>query len=157
MLVVAIIMFFFVLYTNVNRHYRLWLAAQKWPQTGERVPIDHDKEFVLRLVLMAPAAITFFSKAVEGTGVLRIWPWIVAMLALLIIVCSMIMFTFWFLFNGFFNRKRDREWFFEGTIDKDEAKSDDFLRGKPVWQKLTIQLGGSLLFIGLYIWFYLQF
>lgn len=155
-IIFAITLFFILLSLNVSRHYRLWKESQKWPIVGKRIPINHKEENKIRLVIFSPVVFLFMLgvNGLNKQSVLMHW---LSLAGLLIICSGMVACSFWFIFDGLFNRKRGFKWYFEGTVDFDEAKSDNILRGMTVAQKLLLQVGSSVGFILLYLFYLIHF
>ncbi len=69
------------------------------------------------------------------------------------LVLLMLMICFMFLFNGFYNLYRNppEKWWFTGSIDENEAVTDNFWRAIGLFWTQVIQYTGTLLTIGVYI------
>jgi hypothetical protein len=114
--------------------------------------VYHGKEFISVAVAEMPAAILFcvFSDS---------W-WS------LIVVPLVMMFWFWFLFDGFYNllrrwwRKKMNmiyshlTWWYTGTNDKNDAKSDNFLQRLKLWQHIFVKVGAIAITTILYVLIY---
>jgi hypothetical protein len=133
----------FILYTiallwSVNIHYRKWRYGQQQPDTGNTTPIKHLPESFIRAAMFSPSML-FFLWA-DGFG----W------LNLMVVVFASLALT-WLLFDGLFNLKRGKDWWFIGTVDKDESFFDNIKRWLgPVWTKIvqiSIAVGSILLYI----------
>lgn len=137
--ILATILFIAVLLYTVQRHYKLWRQAISQPNAGEATPIKHKKEFALRCILMLPSVALF----TIHHSPFSLWSLVVSAL--------MIGYLFWFLFDGLFNLKRGKEWWFIGTVDKDESFFDNIKRWLgPVWTKfvqISAAIGSVLLYL----------
>jgi hypothetical protein len=137
-IIIACILFVAVLLYTVDRHYKLWRTAQQQPNAGEATPIKHKPEYRLRIMLLLPSIACFIHASS--------WQIISAVATLL-----MVGFLFWFLFDGLSNLKRGKDWWFIGTIDKDESTFDNIKRWLgPVWTKIvqiSFAIGSVLLYI----------
>jgi hypothetical protein len=110
-IVIASITYVIALLWSVDRHYKLWKFDQSVPDTGSS--IKHKKESAIRVAKFIPSIVLFS------------YPfgfWDIAT-TLMMIAC-----VTWFLFDGLFNTKRGKDWWFIGTIDKDESFFDNFKR-----------------------------
>jgi Na+/H+ antiporter NhaC len=136
--IIASILFAVVLFYTVSRHYKLWRTAQQQPNAGEATPIKHRNEFWLRALLLLPS-LALFILAKDFN------------LHTFMNSVSMVAYLFWFLFDGLFNLKRGKDWWFIGTIDKDESYFDNFKRKLgPVWTKIvqiTLAVGCVIIYI----------
>lgn len=148
--ILASLLFILLLFWNVDRHYMLWKEAQKWPSAEKRVPINHANEFKVRLVAFAPVVLMFCAAVKINIDDALID--LLFRLFILVASAGMVAFAFWFLFNGMFNKKRNQDWFFKGTVDLNESNTDNFLRNKPVFVVILIQLGGFFFFLFWYVW-----
>lgn len=160
MFLIAGILFVILLKWNVERHYHLWKKAiGSYPSVEKRVAIDHKKETRIRMYAFSPVVAILFLKAIVIHQTFNhelTHPMYVKNLlgmgyffASAAIVCSL----FWPLFNGFFNNIRKFNWFYKGTVDKDEAKTDNFLRNKSVTFIVIVQ--SLLIIISFLSYFYI--
>src|SRR5688572_28920435 len=93
-----------VLWWDVQSDYEKW---------KKEIPIKHTKEMLIRCALLAPA----------GTAL-----WIGNFsLATLPIVPIMMGSWWWEFFDGWYNKKRDKPWRFNGSVDPDDSRLDSFL------------------------------
>lgn len=60
-------------------------------------------------------------------------------------------FLYWFLFDGLFNHIRGFNWWFTGSDDKNDAKTDDFLQSISLTKQKWIKIGGTIISVILYI------
>jgi len=63
----------------------------------------------------------------------------------------LVAFFIWLMFYGFYTLVRGFNWWFTGSNDPDDAKTDNFLQGLKLWQHVVIKIGGLALFVTLYI------
>lgn len=107
--------------------YDLYTDLKLWK---EDKPIDHIRGSILRAIGLIPAILLIG------------WPSFLFVLAL-----------YWLLFDGLFNLKRNFGWWFTGSDDEDDAKTDDLLQKLKVNQQKALKFGliliGLLLYIGL--------
>jgi hypothetical protein len=135
---IACFLFVVVLIYSVQRHYKLWRTAQQQPNAGEATPIKHAFEFRMRILMLLPVCALFIHA--------KSWTVLIGSATIL-----MIGFVFWFLFDGLSNLKRGKDWWFIGTIDKDESSFDNVKRQLgPVWTKI-IQISLAAVSVLLYI------
>lgn len=67
------------------------------------------------------------------------------------IASGMVAFFMWNMFDGIYNKLRGYNWWFTGSNDGDDAKTDNFLQSlSPLMQKV-VKIGGLALFTTLYI------
>ena len=133
MILIAIILFIGTLIIDLVTDYRLLLNNRS---------IDHDRGTWLRAIGLIPAIIllTIATKF--------IFPyWIIS----IAISGGVICFNYWNLFDGFLNLLRSEKWFWTGSDDEDDAKSDNFVQGLKRWEHVAIKIGLSLAFIVVYI------
>jgi len=140
MIFVAVILFLIPVSLKLKDNFEKWKIDAS---------VNHRNEFINVVLAEIPASIFF---------VLHCQNW-----WSLIVVLLMMAFWFWFLFDGFYNliRRRWRKqcnqtyehltWWYTGTDDQDDAKSDNFLQKLKPWQHKTIKIGGIVLFTTLYI------
>jgi hypothetical protein len=101
--------------------------------------INHKLEWII-LAILSAAPIYFFTK------ISVIYWWLAAMLSGL-----MIAFFIWIFFDGIFNKLCGHSWWFTGSDDPDDAKTDNFLQRLKLWQHVAIKIGGLAIMIILYI------
>ncbi len=65
------------------------------------------------------------------------------------------MAAFWwlFLFDGFYNNKRNFNWWFTGSDDSDDPKTDNLLQKLKPWQHKAVKIGAITILTTLYIYF----
>lgn len=136
MYILAIISYIVAIFLNVDRHYKKWKHGQKQPDVGNTISIRHFPESLIRFLMFAPSV--FFLWVAIG------FTWIDFAKS----VFTEVSIT-WFLFDGLFNIKRGKDWWFIGTVDKDESFFDNVKRSiGPVWTKI-LQIGLILFSISL--------
>lgn len=105
------------------------------------LPVDHKEEWITVAIMSACTSGLLFA-AMSKSFLLSI-P----------VVAGMLMSWFWFLFDGLYNILRDKDWWYTGTDDPDDAKSDDFLQKLELWQHIAIKVGLVLVFTFVYFIF----
>jgi len=128
MLIIAIILPIIVLALKLVLNYRLWLKHK---------PVKHSKEWVIMATGCCPAIVIL---AMQGTWYLT-GPMAAAAIA----------FFIWLFFDGIYNKLRGFNWWFTGSDDADDAKTDNFLQRLSLWQHILIKVVGLALFITLTI------
>jgi len=126
----AAILFALALSFNVFYDLNIWLKEKRR---------NHNKGWLLKAGTSLPAVFLFASCSN--------FKWLVA----LIVSGVMCMFLFWLLFNVWYNIMRGFPPFYQGTNDKDDAKTDDFLQSFPTWLDATIQIALAVGAVYLYI------
>ena len=126
MVSIAIILFLLTLTIDMV------IDIRKWKR--ENYKVNHNKKWI-RGVGLVPAV------------VLLSWHnwW------LLIPAIPMVLFLYWLLFDGLYNTLRRFPWFYTGTDDPDDAKTDNFLQRLKLWQHIAVKVGGVVLFTIIYI------
>lgn len=124
---IAAILFLSVLYWKVNRDYNLWLKD---------IPVKHSKSWRLLCFLLSPTVIML--------AIPLHW------LAILL-TAPLAAFWWWFLFDGWYNNKRKFNWWFTGSNDSDDAKTDNFLQKLKQWQHKAIKIGSITITTTIYI------
>jgi hypothetical protein len=132
MILIPVILFFSVLFWDVTSDVKKW---------RKNFTIYHTKEAWLRCCLLIPSTRTFTVFHPDKT----LW----------ILVLSLLMqfFTFWFLFDGLFNRMRGFKWNQPPSLDgKDNSFFDKFYG----WWAMIIKVTGMILAVALYAltWFF---
>ena len=134
MITLGVILFFIVLRWDVYSDYNKWKNG---------VPVKHTKEAIIRGVYLIPSFLAFYLfKNPHG-----FWP----ILLTSIVTLGMIGFCWLLLFDGFYNIKRGFNWWFLGTIDKDESKLDNIQRKLPTIILKTIKILLPVIFILIYV------
>jgi len=130
MIYAAVISFFAILAWDVITDYRKWLKHRG---------VKHTDEAWLRVLLMIAPTIFF---CIAHKPHFDIW--------VLVNVALMQFFTFWLLFDGFYNKIRGFDWWFAGSDDEDDAWLDNIIQAWP-WMARIIKIAGVILFITIYI------
>ena len=55
---------------------------------------------------------------------------------------AMVAFFIWVVFDGLYNLVRGYHFFFTGTNDSNDAKTDNFLQSLSLWQHVAVKVGG---------------
>jgi len=129
-MIAAIVITLLIILIKVFINYEDWLNARH---------VKHTKEWLYMAAASLPA-IFFFTKASALT-----WYYAAPLSAL------MIAFFIWLMFDGFYNKIRGFNWWFTGSDDKDDAKTDNFLQGLKLWQHVLIKIGGNAVLITTYL------
>ena len=90
--------------------------------------------------------VNHYKKWIRGFGLIPVW--ILASLSnlwLLLPILFLILFLYWFLFDGLYNKFRKFGWWFTGTDDPEDSKTDNFLQKLKLWQHIAIKIGGILI------------
>jgi len=127
---VAILLFFAVLIWDLISDYEKWLKERK---------VNHAKEGWLRATLLLIPTLILISAHPNKT----LWP----------VVYTLLLegFWYWFLFDGIYNRIRGFDFWYTGTNDKDDAKTDNFLQSMPPWVHKVIKITAVIVATWLYI------
>lgn len=137
-IILAIVLFVLLLLWNVDRHYQKWRFGQQQPDTGNTTPIIHIPETIIRILVFIPVlALLIVSKGVTIINIIE--------------SCAALFFTFWLFFDGLFNLKRGRNWWFIGTVDKNESFLDNVKRKLGQFWTKVVQIGLFILSIIIYI------
>ena len=131
-MIIATIILLLIVGIKVLINYEDWINIR---------PINHTKEWCFMAIAAAPA-IYFYTMASSLA-----WYFAAPLSAL------MMAFFIWPFFDGLYNKVRGFNWWFTGSEDADDAKTDNFLQGLKLWQHVAIKVGGNILLIGLYIYF----
>lgn len=113
---------------------------KKWK---ERKPIEHTPEFIIRLLLLSPSII--------GLSYLLPVPWVWA-----IAISGFLEGSWYFMFfDGLYNIKRKKNWWFTGSDDPDDAKTDNFLQTLTLAQHKVLKFSLIAVSTALYLIFLL--
>lgn len=123
-LVAAILLFAAVLSWDLATDY------QKWLQTRG---VFHSKEGWLRAGLLIPAGVCLMAFRDQQ----HVFQWWVT-----IEIVFLLGSWYWLLFDGIYNILRGFIFWFTGSDDKDDAKTDNFLQSLPLWGHITVKLAG---------------
>lgn len=125
----AIIAFILILKWDVTDDYEKW---------KKELPVKHGKELIPRMLLLCIPGILFS---------IPVFPAVWA-----IITIPFMLGSWWFeFFDGWYNKKRGFAWRFNGSVDKDDAKTDKFLRRFSPKVQAIIKWSLITLFTVLYI------
>lgn len=129
---------------------KLTVDYNKW---CDRKPINHKLEWkIVVLASLIPAI--YFGMANTGfSSELQILLAIKHIQFWFSFIASgpMMAFFIWFFFDGLYNKFRGYDWWFTGSDDPDDAKTDDFLQKLSLWQHVAIKVVGLAIGIILYI------
>lgn len=115
--------------------YKLRNNYSRWKQ--EDYTINHRKEWLLLAAANIPSIVLLTISA-------GVWYAVVP-------AALMIAFFIWLVFDGLYNLLRNYGWWYLGTDDPDDAKTDNFLQRLKLWQHIAAKLGGLVLFTVIYI------
>lgn len=130
MIALAIACFATVLILDLRSDYLLWKRNK---------PVNHIRGAVIRTLGLIPS-ILILSLPMTAMSFGQVF-------LKLLLVSGVIFGAWWILFDGIYNRLRGYGWWFNGSIDLDDAWLDKFLRNMPDWQEASIKLGIFLLFL----------
>lgn len=109
---------------------KLWKAEKK---------VNHAKEwFLVCAGCAAPGTGFFFHTTL-------VWWYAIPLIS------AMCAWFIWLFFDGLYNLQRNFTWWYTGTNDADDAKTDNLLQKLPPWLHKLIKIGGLITFIILYI------
>lgn len=136
-ILISVAVFFFVLKWDVEADYKKW---------KEKIPINHAKEGVIRILLLMPSIFLFaFPKIAASNLSFDAW-------CLYLTLSTGFIFSLWWeLFDGWYNKKRGFKWRFNGTIDADDAMLDRFLHKIGDTWEGVIKIGLIVSFLTAYI------
>ena len=132
MIWLSVILFILTLAIDLFTDYKRWLNTRA---------IDHNRGTWLRAIGLIPCIILL----TLSIGWSFPW-WLISGLISFLVVG----FNYWNLFDGIFNVLRGYGWFFAGSDDPDDARSDDFLQALSLTEGILIKVGGSVVFIIIY-------
>lgn len=121
---------------------KLVLNIKAW---HARKPVKHFIEWLIMAAACVPSIIIFTNESSLAT-------WLAAGVS-----AGMIAFFIWLFFDGFYNVLRGYGWFFTGSDDKDDAKTDDLLQRLPLWLHIVIKIGTLIALLTVYILNYGRF
>lgn len=128
-----------ILITIVTLVFKLINNYNRWKR--EDYTIKHFKEWIIMIVVNIPSIVVFTMESK------LLWYFAAPLSG------AMIAFFLWLFFDGIYNLLRKYNFWFTGSDDKDDAKSDNFLQSIPVWLQAVIKIGGLALFLTLYIYY----
>ena len=127
-IILASILFFTILYLDVQSDYKKW---------KDNKPVNHFKEWAFRALFLVPSVI------------LLALPWL--SISKLIAASFMEGVLFWELFDGLYNKIRGFSWRFNGSKDKDDSWLDKLLYNLSPKQQMLLKWGLISIFTTLYI------
>lgn len=130
MIIIATVILLLIVCIKLLINYEDWINVR---------PINHTKEWCFMAIAAAPA-IYFYTMASSLAWYLAA-PLSAAMMA----------FFIWLLFDGLYNKVRGYNWWFTGSDDADDARTDNFLQSIDLWLHKLIKIGGNILLIATYI------
>jgi hypothetical protein len=126
MIVIAIILFLAVLVWDLITDYEKWLIHRS---------VKHGKEWWVRVAALLPCIALF--------GWFRLLP--------LAAAAFMVAMWFWLLFDGLYNVIRGYKWWFTGSDDPDDAKTDNLLQRLTLTQHILLKIGSCIAATILYL------
>ena len=132
MIAIGIIIPVLTLIVKLFDNYKKWL---------KHISPKHSKEWWIMVVVNIPSIVVFTMESK------LIWYFAAPLSG------AMIAFFLWLFFDGIYNLLRKYNFWFTGSDDKDDPKSDNFLQSIPVWLQAVIKIGGLALFLTLYIYY----
>jgi hypothetical protein len=131
-MILAIVIVCATIAAKVFYDYREWLKKK---------PLNHAREWVV-MALANSYPIYLFVKA-------STLHWIYGA----ILSGAMVAFFIWVVFDGLYNLVRGYHFFFTGTNDSNDARTDNFLQSLSLWQHVAVKCVGLATLIGLYLRF----
>lgn len=143
---IPIVLFFIPLLIKLRKDFWKWV---------EDTPVNHDKDWKwVALSELTTSGVFFF--------VLCPQPPFLAMVATIGLITS----WYWFLFDGLYNIVRKRyakkegwklingqyDFWYTGSEDEDDSRSDNFLQTLELWEHIAIKIGLIILFTFLYFY-----
>lgn len=144
LVIAATVAFYFILKWDVNADFKKW---------KDEKAVDHEKESWYRVLLVFPGLGYMFAHPLA-------WYWAG------LIVAVMLLFAWLLFFNGWYNRKRNKEFFYVGSDEKEpgwhskDSWTENFLqRMEKINDSLPmiIQVGGFAFTTGIYVFSFLKF
>lgn len=124
---------------------KLFFNIKKWK--NENYVIFHTKEWWIMVACLVPSVFLLtLSSSRDWWGL----HWIIGLALTLLTSAGMLAAFIWFTFDGFYNLLRGFSFFYLGTDDKDDAKSDNFLQRLSFWQHIIVKLGTIIVLTTLY-------
>lgn len=127
----AIIWFFLVLMIDVLNDYHKWLYE---------IPINHKKKSIIRALFLSPSVLLLCLPTP-----ISVWK--------LLISIGLEAFTYLLFFDGWYNLKRKKNWWFLGTTDDKLGNSWwDVIQGKiPIKLLKILKIGVPIALLSLYL------
>jgi hypothetical protein len=126
-----------ILIVKIIYDYNAWLDRRN--DINDKSITAHFKEWVLMAVASIPSIVIL----TKESGL--VW-YLAAPLS-----GAMIAFFIWLFFDGIYNLLRGFNWWYNGSDEVDDAKTDTFLKSIPVWLQAVIKIGGLVALITIYI------
>lgn len=128
-ILLAVMLFFLVLWWDINDDYKKW---------KNNISVKHGKEALIRILLLIPSIILLnFTLPIDIVKIL--------------LTIALEAFTYLLLFDGIYNIKRRQNWWFLGTVDKDDALWDKIQRKIPLWLLKILKIGIPIGLLYMYI------
>lgn len=127
--IIGIVLFYLVLNWDVESDYKKWQKDQS---------VKHKREFWIRSVLLIPSL--FFLSLPFPIDIFKV-----------LISIGLEGFTYLLLFDGWYNLKREQNWWFLGTVDEDDAWWDKLQRKISLLSLKVLKIGIPVIFLILYI------
>lgn len=118
-MIAAILNILLVLIVKLVLDYHKWL---------EYKTVRHGEEWAIMAIFSTPA-LTLLS-------IHSSLHWAIALPMSALLIAWLI----WNLFDGIYNLLRSFNWWFTGSNDKDDARTDNFLQGLKLWQHVAVKL-----------------
>lgn len=133
-MITAIINILLILTVKLILNYRKWLKEKT---------VAHSKEWFIMAFFLLPAIylLTIHSSL----------HWAIAAALSSLLIAWLV----WNLFDGIYNLLRGFNWWYTGTDDKEDAKTDNFLQGLKLWQHIAVKLIPLGIFCFIYIKYFL--
>jgi hypothetical protein len=131
----ATILFLAVLAWDIVSDYKKWLKERS---------VNHSKEWWIRVLALLPCiAILCWPKLIDiasASLLMAVCFWLISIASSALIVAV----YFWLLFDGLYNVIRGYNWWYTGTDDVDDAKTDNLLQRLTLWQHILLKIGGCV-------------
>lgn len=132
-ILLGILTFLVVLYFDVQSDYKRLTTNT----------IDHKRGALVRTLALLPSFGCFYFP-LDNLGWLYIF-------AKFIVVTGLLVSWWWEFFDGWLNTKRGKSWRYNGSDDKDDAKTDNFLQKLTPIEQMAVKWGLIITFTTLYI------
>jgi len=130
MITTAIIIVVLIMFVKLVYDYHLWL---------DKEPVNHRREWLMTAICSTPSIFVF----TKESGLM--WYYSIPLSA------AMIALFIWLFFDGLYNVSRGYNYWFTGSNDPDDAKTDNFLQGLTLWQHITVKTVPLILLIFIYV------
>lgn len=122
-LILGAALFCIVLYWDIQTDYKKWLEGK---------PIKHFKEGLIRAFMLLPSILLYSISSIKGVV---IWQY-------LVLAAAMFGSLWWYFFDGLLNRKRNKDWYYNGSKDpKNDSFLDNILRNMSRKQQALLKKG----------------